>query len=490
MNASYGTGVGQAAVAAVRITEEVLVQQRAIAATRQLEDELTGSDLRPELEDADVDEDIDDQLLDGIPTEESEPGDLGELAREDLSGQPADRHEADAAVEPPEREDYGDSEQWFGGEPENPFEQDRTGPLPLLAELPRSARPVVRFAIDADYSVHPLDVGNDAYSGVRRVLASAVARHLRFHGVLLKEPGDWCQIPAIGSDDQMLRLVAGEEDQRQIDELIRLRMTIRKKESTTLEEDSSRLDNPLAKFSPEFRDFYEKLGKRGANLKAMGLLLANGDVVKVSALMDVARARPIVRYAIDVDYTIHPLDVGDDAYSRSRSLLASAVARHLRLHRVPLNEPDACDRIPAIGGDDQILRLVAADEEQERIESLIQLHMAVRKKSSKKKNEDKKRLDELLTTLPPEVRDFCVKFRKPGANLETMGLRLANGDVLKVADLMGTPRKIQDASSTRAAALRLEDSAPPTVAGEHWSTADWQTFKRSQQKKKEPRHRR
>jgi len=281
------------------------VGARAIAATRAIEDQLAGTELVPEIEDAGLEEDLDEEVLEEDVTAADTKDELSELPSESITGGNAELHEHPAADEPQDRENYGDSERWFVDVDElgSPFEQDASGPLPWIADLPRAARPIVRFAIDANYCVHPLDLADDMYFGVRRALALAVAMHLRQHSVELKAPGDWCEIPAIGSDDELFRLITDDEDATKIDELIRVRTLVRKlrklvsrKNSKTKGDDQRELGDQVTKlsslletFSSEFRDIYEKLQKRGANFKALGLQLPNGDVVQVSALMDVAR---------------------------------------------------------------------------------------------------------------------------------------------------------------------------------------------------------
>ena len=265
-----------------------LTVQQAIKAAKLFEEQLVDGALEPELSDAGVSEEMDDELsAEGGQDDHGEEPDQ-HLPAEDLSGHLADAHSTEVCEEPPEREDFADSDGSLSdGDAENPFEQAETRPAPLVAELPRSARPIVRFAIDGEGNVHALDAAEDPLFELRRTLASAVARHLQRHGISLREAGDWCQIPAIGGDDELLRLVAADEDQGKVNELVQLRKAARRKAATKM--DKQGLAALIATLPCPLREFCEKLPKGGAGLKGMAIRLPNEDVVKVAALITTAQ---------------------------------------------------------------------------------------------------------------------------------------------------------------------------------------------------------
>ena len=152
--------------------------------------------------------------------------------------------------EPQELEDVGDSEGSLEGTKSlSPFDQEWLEPLPLVSHLPRRARPPVLFRIDKHFTVHPLDRSEGWFSTLRSAIASAIARHLRESNTPLSTIGDWCNMPAIGSDEELLALV-----------------------------------------SPEHRENVKKqLHYRGGPLKAFAILLPNGDVITPQALIDLTQ---------------------------------------------------------------------------------------------------------------------------------------------------------------------------------------------------------
>ncbi len=254
MSSSQGISSGMSA--GTKTTQEQSQRTRAINLERAMAEELATSDLAAELNAPDLEDEVEDGVLKGNPEEGSEEDELADLPNEDFTGQRAGSNDAESSIEPPEREDFADSDVAATDHDErSPFDHVYQGSLATLADLPRATRPDVRFAIDADYGICPLDLAADKYFVVRRALVLAVARHLQQHGVVLCDSGDWCHIPAIGSDDELIRLV-GEE-------------------ST---EDTNLVD-----------EFTRVLAKQSARLKSMAIQLPNGDVVKLSALMDAAR---------------------------------------------------------------------------------------------------------------------------------------------------------------------------------------------------------
>jgi len=175
-----------------------------------------------------------------------------ELERDDLEESGAEEE----PKEPPESEAVGESEIWLDDEEETDLFEAEQAPvcgLPAIGDLLIRARPLVRYWIDEKYRVHQVGQrgGGARQAGIsrwRRYIAEAVAEHLRRHGCRLTAPGDWRQIPAIGSDERLLSYMP--EEVRQ----------------------------PL-------QSRLKGLGKR---LKGFAIELPNGDVMTVQALIDPA----------------------------------------------------------------------------------------------------------------------------------------------------------------------------------------------------------
>jgi hypothetical protein len=112
------------------------------------------------------------------------------------------------APEPPELEDVGDSSAMLeDGPPGAIFEIGWSGDLPLMRQLPRRLRPQVRYQIDDDLVVHTLHRKISRSTELERNVAVALAEHLRRVGTRCEEAGDWCRIPAIGSDEVLVELM-------------------------------------------------------------------------------------------------------------------------------------------------------------------------------------------------------------------------------------------------------------------------------------------
>jgi hypothetical protein len=157
--------------------------------------------------------------------------------------------------EPPRLEDEGDSDWWLTDQRQpDRFQEGPRPPLRTITDLPYEARPLVRYWIDHEFNVHKLDRRrrpNDVQSQRRDLIALAVALHLRQEGCTLHEAGAWCQVPRIKGDQGLLELV-------------------NKVESIT-----------------------DDLGLRrlGKALKSFAIMLPNGDVITVQALLDEARKK-------------------------------------------------------------------------------------------------------------------------------------------------------------------------------------------------------
>lgn len=148
--------------------------------------------------------------------------------------------------EPQQIEDTGVSEVVLEGEiAESPFEEWLES-LPLVSHLPRRARPRVLYRIDEHFAVHPLDRQEGWFSNLRYLIACAIAKHLRESRITLSAPGDWCNVPATGGDEELIALVPDEDQEK-----------LRK-----------RLDRPF---------------------KAFAMLLPSGDVMTVQAILDRAQ---------------------------------------------------------------------------------------------------------------------------------------------------------------------------------------------------------
>ena len=98
-----------------------------------------------------------------------------------------------------------DGEEFIRG----PSDREPLEYLPLLHELPKSARPPVYFFIDESFQVHPLRFSEAEPAEMRLAIAYAIAHHLRSNDIQLREPGDWRHIPRIGSDADLRKLAIG-----------------------------------------------------------------------------------------------------------------------------------------------------------------------------------------------------------------------------------------------------------------------------------------
>lgn len=210
-----------------------------------------------------------------------------ELVEVDLADQLDDDSGAgeteESQPEPPRLEDEGDSDWYFTDKPL--FDPFPSGPhrLRTIAEIPYEARPLVRYWIDHEFCVHKLDhkrqsrlrrsekaadnepsreepqnqesvatnQTDDLQSKRRDLIARAVALHLRQEKCKLHEPSDWCNIPRIDGDQGLLNLVH--------------------------------------KVEPIQGDF--GLRRVGKALKSFAIMLPNGDVIAVQALLDDARKK-------------------------------------------------------------------------------------------------------------------------------------------------------------------------------------------------------
>lgn len=110
-----------------------------------------------------------------------------------------------------EEVDTGDSDvATFGTIAETSFDREWSSTLPLISQLPRRVNPPLRFYVDDEYTVHRLDLRNDAISNLGLLICCAIARHLREKNVQLAEPGNWRKIPAIGTDGKLFALMTSE----------------------------------------------------------------------------------------------------------------------------------------------------------------------------------------------------------------------------------------------------------------------------------------
>ncbi|MEM9367576.1 MAG: hypothetical protein AAGD07_16410 [Planctomycetota bacterium] len=124
-------------------------------------------------------------------------------------------HEDDA-LEPPQVEDFGDSQHYLVEQGESsltttesavsPHEvEDDQGPPPDT-QIPLRSRPLVRFRIDKSYRVHEL-ISYRRYrremevDRLRRIIAQQIALHLQRYNYAPSETGQWCHIPALTMDD-------------------------------------------------------------------------------------------------------------------------------------------------------------------------------------------------------------------------------------------------------------------------------------------------
>jgi hypothetical protein len=114
---------------------------------------------------------------------------------------------APLAAEPEEDIDAGGSVFLDGdGGVRGPSDYEWLDALPLIHQLPASARPPVYFFIDELYRLHSLSRSEVKPSPVRRAIALAIARHLELSNVELREPGAWRNIPFIGNDARLRKL--------------------------------------------------------------------------------------------------------------------------------------------------------------------------------------------------------------------------------------------------------------------------------------------
>jgi hypothetical protein len=235
--------------------------------------------------DADMGEDDENsEAMDQL--EESTQSDAGE-SNDDLSGHNSDQG-IGAESEPPNQEDYGDSDRFLSeGDSDSTFHPAQAEGKPFASMLPARARPIIRFAIDTNYLVRPLDANIDAHFQARKLLAEAVALHLKNHRVEFNAPGDWCQIPAIKGNDELLRLVASVTgDSTMMDQVIKLRIANRNAAKAKRKAAGSSETELLGKCSQDFRGFELSLSEVGAQMKQMGISLPNREVVTVAMLME------------------------------------------------------------------------------------------------------------------------------------------------------------------------------------------------------------
>ena len=134
------------------------------------------------------------QLIDQLATSRVLEDD--ENAETQIESEPADAEEL---------ENSGDSEL----PPADPAsaiwnERERTSGPPLISDLPRLARPMVRFQITENYEVR--QVGNETgeIGRTRTLLALAIAEHMRRHEIVCSAPGSWVEIRL---DAKRLKLV-------------------------------------------------------------------------------------------------------------------------------------------------------------------------------------------------------------------------------------------------------------------------------------------
>lgn len=179
--------------------------------------------------------------------------------------------EAAPAPEPKETyelEDCGISEIALEGEgAETPFDEEWSGPLPRLGDLPREARPRVLFWIDSQFQVHHLVRRKRPASAAQEALAQAIASHLKIHNaVRLSEAGDWQWLPAIG----------------------RILPTTGPKKSAA----KTSFQAELANLAPETQraELESRLKRDSRFLKSFALVLPSGDVVTPAALVHPAQA--------------------------------------------------------------------------------------------------------------------------------------------------------------------------------------------------------
>lgn len=130
----------------------------------------------------------------------------GRLAEE--AEQEQDQTPDGESPEPPAIEDLADSD-WFVADspPGGAFDQGWYGAVPLISQLPRRVRPPVRFAIDSDLNLSRLGDEGSKADDLEQAVAEAVTAHIRNTGTALHTIGDWCRIPCIGGDRELLALV-------------------------------------------------------------------------------------------------------------------------------------------------------------------------------------------------------------------------------------------------------------------------------------------
>lgn len=170
-----------------------------------------------------------------------------EVVQEQLSEQcEKSRDLADVGLddaEPPEIEDLADSDP-----SPDPFETTGVDSAP-----PR--RLPVLFAIDGENRVQArVRRPNSHRFRLQALIAGAVAEHLRRLEIRLTMEGDWIEVPAIGSNPALARLV-------------------------------EEISGPPGEFKKQFL-------KRSKSIKDFGLRLASGDIVAVSSLILPAGKKP------------------------------------------------------------------------------------------------------------------------------------------------------------------------------------------------------
>lgn len=168
------------------------------------------------------------------------------------------------------------------------------------------------------------------------------------------------------------------------------------------------------------------------------------------------RLRPPVRYRIDAEFAVRPLypktpdRLADDPLYRKKAAsehleqtVAEAIAEHLRQKDVHLDQPGDWCRIPCIGGDDALVKLIPKQHAQ------------------------------LIDTK---------RFHSIGNVLKNFAIELPNRDVVTPQALISPPAR-KGKRTTRGAALRWASQRPSTTPdGTTWSQRDWDEFERNQKK--------
>jgi len=171
------------------------------------------------------------------------------------------------------------------------------------------------------------------------------------------------------------------------------------------------------------------------------------------------RLRPRVRFRIENDFTVRPLS--RKFLKPAEQAIAEAIAQHLRMSDVTLDQPGDWCKIPSIG----------------------------KTQPSKMGRGRQSDIHRSLAALVPEsFRHLVNEERLSGVGdaVKQFGIQLSNGDVITPDALLfaaGNGKR-----TTRAAALRSASARPEYITnGEKWSAEDWDRFEETQRKKKYPR---